>query len=68
MTVHKDAGAAAMQAYLRALEGGADRETALDVALAKLRATLPLSDEWELRTSFAKLLASERQRASHRSP
>jgi hypothetical protein len=61
MSLHHDAYAAARHAYQRALDGGADRETALDVALAKLRASMPTASEWELRTVFAKQLHAERQ-------
>jgi hypothetical protein len=57
-------GAAALDAYRRALDSGADRDTALDVALAKLRASSPAADEWHLRTEFAKLLDQERRRTA----
>ena len=66
MPVEDEARAATFQAYIRALDAGADRDTALDVALAKLRASFPLADEWQLRTGLAKLLATERQRGSKR--
>jgi hypothetical protein len=61
MSLNHDAHAAARNAYLRALDRGADSKTALDVALAKLRAGMPMADEWELRTALAKLLAADRQ-------
>jgi hypothetical protein len=42
-------------------DSGADRETAFNVALAKLRASHPVATEWELRTILAKALAATRQ-------
>jgi hypothetical protein len=57
-------GAAALDAYRRALDSGADRETALDVALATLRASSPAAEEWALRTAFARVLDQERRRTA----
>ncbi len=50
---------AAIEAFHRALAAGAERETALDVALAKFRAASPGVPEFQLRTRLAKALASE---------
>ena len=54
----------AVSAYLQAISSGADRETALDVALAKFRARFPLANEWEIRVNLAKALAAERVQAA----
>jgi hypothetical protein len=68
MPLQDDPKAAVREAYYRAMESGADRERALDVALAKLRASFPLADEWQVRTALAKLLATERVRQAKRCP
>jgi hypothetical protein len=56
-----DALRSALDAFTDAVSSGADRETAFNVALAKLRAVHPVATEWELRTLFAKALAAPRQ-------
>ena len=61
MPIGKDTEAV-LAAYGQALRQGADRETALDVALAKMRATCPAAQEWEVRTALAKALAAQRSR------
>jgi hypothetical protein len=63
MALLDDARVAALQAYRQAAESGADRDTALHVALAKLRASYPTATEWELRSWLAKAMAAERQGA-----
>jgi hypothetical protein len=55
-----DALRSALDAFTDAVASGADRETAFNVALAKLRAIHPDATEWELRTLFAKALAATR--------
>jgi hypothetical protein len=50
----------AIDAFWRALEAGADRDVALEVALAKLRAMYPAQAEWTLRTWLAKGLVEAR--------
>jgi hypothetical protein len=62
MALPDDAPSAALEAYKQALEMGADHETALGVALAKLRASFPIATEWELRSVLVKSLAAERRR------
>jgi hypothetical protein len=64
MALPGDAPSAALEAYRLTLEMGADRETALGVALAKLRASFPTATEWELRSVLAKSLAAERRRTA----
>ena len=67
MSVADDGLQDALASYLRALETGADTNVALDVALAKLRASKPLAQDWELRGAFAILLAQSAQRKPNRS-
>lgn len=50
---------AAVEAFHRALSTGAEREIALEVALAKFRAACPGVPEFQIRTRLAKALASE---------
>jgi hypothetical protein len=59
-----DARLAALKVYKLTLDGGADRDTALQVALAKLRAGFPTATEWELRSWLAKALGAERHAAN----
>ena len=61
MALPDNASLAALVAYKLTLEMGADRETALGVALAKLRASFPTATEWELRSALAKSLAAGSQ-------
>jgi hypothetical protein len=55
-----DARQAALKAYKNALDSGAERDAALRVALAKLRASSPMATEWEVRSWLAKALAADR--------
>lgn len=48
--------AATLEAYQRAVDGGADLQTAKDVALAKLRASFPLAHEQDLMRALPSLL------------
>jgi hypothetical protein len=64
MALRDDASLAALEGYKLTLEMGADRETALGVALAKVRASFPTTTEWELRSVLAKSLGAERRRTT----
>lgn len=63
MALLDDVRVAALLVYRQAVDSGADRDTALQVALAKLRASYPTATEWELRSWLAKAMAAERQGA-----
>lgn len=60
MAQFEGATSSAVAAYWRAINAGADREVALEVALARLRAMYPGQDEWSLRSWLAKGLAAAR--------
>jgi hypothetical protein len=62
MAEHDHAVQAALVAYKRAIEHGADQKRALDVALARLRAGNPAATAWELRTLLVTSRVAERLR------
>ena len=68
MSTLDEARLEALKTYKLSLEMGAERETALQVALAKLRSRYPVATEWEVRSWLAKDLAAHRQRTNQDSP
>jgi len=66
MPVQDEALQSAVDSYLAAAAGGADNAQALDIALARLRVSAPLSREWELRTALVKHMNAHRFRARAR--
>jgi hypothetical protein len=68
VSVPDEARLEALRTYKLSLEMGAERETALHVALAKLRSRHPLVTEWEVRSWLVKGLAADTQLEKDRSP
>ena len=64
MTKHDSASESTLAAFKAAMDNGASRKVALDVALARMRAGDPSATQCELRSLLARALAAERANAS----
>lgn len=68
MTREEEARRAALDAFRRSIDRGADREVAYDVALAKYRAVHLSGDEYHARAVVAAAVAEEEQLLGRRLP